>query len=399
MPKEQKQDTKDCRASEIVPQEVVGDEVDLIDSFLVLMKHKWFIALGAIVPTLIIGLVFFLQPRGYKVSYSYRMALGETDIKVLEEKFYSTENTGRLIEDFQSCGLEEHAQKLAAAQAEDVLKQFVTFEVSPPLFDTTAKTFDELLKRQEAKGTLLVMHVEEKEEETFPKAASVYRENFEKTIPLYLEKNALISRIAGYKRDMADIEESRYTLNQQLERKKNTLDKLKKSSTEGSEKLPSGIVLQFDNASGNSAYLPLSYQIQAVQTQIITLEEDVRSRKEQYDYDADLLKCDETLLDGLDSMVRSRSTLQQFHTFLTDTLATSNQDAPHLQDHLRGYIKRIENDITTAIPLIEKPMVYAATKGTLKKTALVFVIALMLSILGAFLREGLKQKKLSGRRY
>jgi len=144
--------------------------------------------------------------------------------------------------------------------------------------------------------------------------------------------------------------------------------------------------------------LPLPYQIQATQTQIITLEEDIRTRKELYDYYAGLLTCDETLLNHLDSMLRSPSTLGQFHAFLTDTLASSNQDAPHVQDHLRAYIKRIENTMTTAIPLMDSPMVYALEKGVLKKTALVLVVAFILSLFGAFLREGLQQRKLSAGR-
>lgn len=387
MSKGQKQDVEDNRSLEIVPQAVVEDEIDLVEYFLVLMKHKWLILLGTLVPTLVVGAVLFLQPKDYTVSYSYRMALGQTDLKELEDKFYSTENAAKLIEDLKARGLENQAQQSAAGN----LKKTVTFEVSPPLFDTAAKTFDESLKRQDAKGTLLVMHLEEKKKDILQEAASVYRKNFEEIIPLYLEKTVLINGIAGYKRSMAGIEETRYTLNLQLDNKKITLDKLKKSGLEGPN-IPGGIVLQFDNVGANSAYLPLSYQVQAAQTQIIALEENIQSNTEKYAYYADLLVTDEALLSRLDDMVRSHSSLGQFHAFLTDTLAAPKQDTPQIHDHLSAYIKRIENNMTAAIPLIENPMVYAAEKGTLKKTALVLVITFMLSLFGAFLREGLEKK-------
>jgi len=46
------------------------------------------------------------------------------------------------------------------------------------------------------------------------------------------------------------------------------------------------------------------------------------------------------------------------------------------------------------IPLVERPNVYLVAKGTVKKSAIVFVIALMLSVFAAFLLEGFKQNEI-----
>jgi ABC-type polysaccharide transport system permease subunit len=60
---------------------------------------------------------------------------------------------------------------------------------------------------------------------------------------------------------------------------------------------------------------------------------------------------------------------------------------------LKAYIKRIENKIANVIPLVERPKVYPVAKGTVKKSAIVFVVALMISVSAAFLLEGLKKSQ------
>ncbi len=192
---------------------------------------------------------------------------------------------------------------------------------------------------------------------------------------------------------MADIEEARYTLDLELERKKSTLEKLKNSGTEDLSRLPSDIVLQFDNVGDNSAYLPLPYQIQAAKTQLINLEEQIRANKEMYTYYTDLLNLNEKLFSYVKKVMPSYSTFEQFHSFLTNTLAEYNENEQQLLDYLNAYIKRIENKIVNVIPLVERPKVYSIAKGTVKKSAIVFAVALMMSVFVAFLLEGLKKSQ------
>jgi len=376
---------------------IYEDEINLIDYFLVLWKRKWFIFLASVLPALVVGLAILLGPRDYKISYTYNMGLGEKGFKVLENTFYSTENLQKLAAKLQESGFDKYAKRLTETGAGEGLKGFVSFEVSPSYFEaiepSKVKDLNELKEFQMAKSPLLVMRIGVKSKENIGGIASVCRENFEQIIPLYSEREQLNNKIMNLKEKMAAIEEARYTLNLQLERKKYTLEKLKNSGPEGLDRLPNNIVLQFDNVGDNSAYLPLPYQIQAAETQIINLEEQIRFNEEMHSYYADLLKLNEKLFSHVKRVMPSYSTLEQFHSYLTDTLAEYNENNQELLDYLKAYIKRIENNIANVIPLVEKPKVYPVAKGTVKKSAIVFAIALILSVFAAFLLEGLKKNQ------
>jgi len=361
----------------------------------------------------VVGLAIFTGPRDYKIAYTYNMGLDEKGFKVLEDKFYSTENLEKLAEKLQASGFNEYAKRLAGTGTEEGLRKFVTFEISPSYFEaikpSKAKDLDELQKFQEARGSLLAMQVGAQSKEEIRQIASVCRENFEQVIPLYSAGEELNNKIISSKGIMANIEEARYTLDLELGRKKVTLEKLKKSGSEDLDKLPIDIILQFNiepskaedldelqnfqNVGGNSAYLPLPYQVQAAETQIINLEEQIRANKEKYDYSASLLKLNEKLFSYVKKVMPSYSTLEQFHSFLTNTLAGYNENNQQLLDYLKAYIKRIENKIANVIPLVERPKVYPIAKGTVKKSAIVFAVALMISVFAAFLSEGLKKSQ------
>ncbi len=48
---------------------VYEDEINLMDYFLVLWKHKWLILVCSVLPALIVALVIYRSPRSYKVTY------------------------------------------------------------------------------------------------------------------------------------------------------------------------------------------------------------------------------------------------------------------------------------------------------------------------------------------
>jgi len=386
--------------------DIYEDEINLMDYFLVLWKRKWFIFLASVLPVLVVGLAQFLSPRDYKIAYTYNMGLDETafmeldetTFKVLENQFYSTENLEKLIEKLQASGFNKYAKKVAGAGTYEALKGLVSFEILPSYFEaiepSKVKNLDELEKFQQARGTLLVMRVGAKSGENIREIASVCRQNFEQIIPLYSEKEELNKKIINLKVNMAAIEEARYTLNLELERKKSTLEKLKNSGSGSLDRLPSGIILQFNNVedSNNITYLlPLPYQIQAAETQIINLEEQIRANKEKYDYYAGLLDLNEKLLSYVKKVMPSYCTLEQFRSFLNNTLEVYKDQ--ELLDYLKAYIKRIENKAASVIPLVEKPKVYPIAKGTVKKSGIVFAVAFMLSVFTAFLLEGLKKSQ------
>lgn len=378
---------------------VLGDEINLMDYFLVLWKRKWFIFLVSVLPTLAVGLVIFLGPRSYQIRYIYNVELDE---KAFEEKFYSTENIDKLIEQLQASDIKEHAKKITFTGTAEDLREIVSFEVLPSYvlpsyFDaiqpSKAGNMAELEEIQQARGTLLVMHMQAQSKECLRGIALVCRNNFEQVMPLYSVREGLNEKIIDVKEGMAVIEEEKYKLSLQLERKKISLDRLKNSGSEGVSEVPNGIVLQFNNIEENSAYLPLSYQVQATKTQIINLEEQIKASKDSYDYYADLLKLNEKLLSHIEKLMSAYYTLGQFNAFLTNTVADYKKDEQQLQDYLKAYIKRIENKMANAKPLVEKPKVYSVAKGIAKKSVIVFLAAMMLSVFVSFLLEGLKKRK------
>ena len=371
------------------------EEINLTDYFLVLWKRKWFIFLASVLPALAIGLFLFLQPRDSKVSYTYN--IGEKAFKVLEDKFYSMENLEKLVEKLQKGGFGKYANELAETKTAKELKEFISFEISSSSYlevirQSEAKDLEELKNIQQVQGILLVMRMEIKAEENIQEIALVCRKNFEQIIPLYSVREELNNKIMSLREQLASIEEERYSSNMQLERKKSTLEKLKNSGSGGTDKLPNDIVLQFGNV-GGGAYLPSSYQIQAAETQIINLEEEIVANEEMYRYYGELLNLNEKLFDYIETVMPSYCTLEQFHLFLLDRLAEHNKENPQLLDYLKAYTKRVENKMANAVPLIEKPKVCLVEKGTIKKSGIVFAISLTASVFAALFLEGLKKSQ------
>ena len=61
---------------------------------------------------------------------------------------------------------------------------------------------------------------------------------------------------------------------------------------------------------------------------------------------------------------------------------------------LASYIKKIENRISVSGPVSETPKISSTAKGTAKKSSVVFVVALMMSVFASFLLEGLKKRSI-----
>ena len=126
------------------------DEINLADYFRVLWKRKYLIVPGSVLPALVVGLVIFLGPRSYKVTYTYDIELDEKSYKMLLDRFYSAENLDRLTSKLRENGLDEYAQKMGEAN--------VQLQGSPSYFEIARATnIENLQKIQKVKSTLLAM--------------------------------------------------------------------------------------------------------------------------------------------------------------------------------------------------------------------------------------------------
>jgi len=323
------------------------------------------------------------------------MALSETDVKVLEHSLYSTDNIAKLVDALGTHKLGAKAMKTAVALLNEEPSEVISFEIAPSFADVKTRNFEELQQRLLAHGSLLIFDVQASPT-ALEHVAMVCRTNFEQALFVCREKEELVRKIVALKNNSANIEETRYLLNLQLQRKLSTLDKLKKAMLEASDKAAGDVILQFNIGSGESDYLPLSYQIQAAQTQIIHLEEEIQTNSQKYAYYSDLLSLNETLLERLTKACEQSFTMNRFHASLVEEMAGCTEEMQHVRDYLAAYLKRVENEMAAVVPVVDKPAIHAVARGIVKRTGLVFAVACLLSIFGAFMGEGLRRKRLAG---
>ena len=362
------------------------DEIDLIDYFWIVWKRKYFIALGSVLPALIVFLFIYFSPRDYKLTYLYDIGLMEKNYKTLLDTFYSAENLGKLIAKLKENELNGYWQRMNGSN--------VKLEVLPSYFGNNAvKETDvgTLQRIQEVTGTLLAMTVTGRPEKDMQRFASIVRDNFEKVIPIYDTKQELNTTIIDLKTEMADIEENKFDLELELKKKKAISEKLKKMEPADSDKIPGGIVLQFSRVEQSSEYLPLAYQIQAADANIIDLEETIRANQDKNDYYEDLLSLNEKLFVQVQDKTSSYYTIQEFHSSLTDI--ADNYEDKELIDYLNAYIKRIENVISANTPVVENPRIQSVPKDARTKSMLVFAVLLMITTFVAFLLEAVQKNQ------
>lgn len=367
------------------------DEVDLVVYFSILWKRKFYILSFSILPALILGIVLFFGPKTYQSTLKYKWPNAENDSArevgtvndiqnkyptaeydsiVLKYIFFSSENIDRLTKKLQNSGFEETARKLANSRF-DNLSNIISFEFN---------------------DNLLFVHITSKSQTNLREAIPLFRENIEKIIPMYSEKENIIENIIALKNKMAAIEKERYSLKLNLEAKKSKLEKLLfKINSEASNKLLSdNIVLQFDMKQSND-FLPSYYQKHATETQIVNIEEQIGTNNEMYGYYSRLLKMNEIILKNLNELLASSNgNIDHFHSLLLNLI--ENEDEA-IVDYLKAYIKSIEIKKFNHLPIIETPGINQVVKRSFKKIGISFIAAFMTSICVILLYDWLKKNE------
>jgi len=367
------------------------DEIDLIDYFRVLWKWKYFIILFTVLPTLIIFLIFNFLPKDYKITYIYDTRIGkeipkalsreyegikdsyqltaqsekemfEMNRRVLLDQFYSKENLDKLAAKLRDNDLDIYALGISKSQ--------IQLEIS------------------NASSTLTITG---NSEQDVQKISSIVRDDFEKVIPIYTVREELKSIIAGLNAKMADIKENSFSMELELERKRAILKKMKNLQPSDPNKISGGIILQIGNISQNIEYLPLAYQIQAIDANIITIEETVNTNQKRYNYYKNLISLNEKLFDEVKNKTSSYYTIQEFHSFLANMM--DDYTEKELADYLNAYSKRMENMISINTPVIEKPSANPIPKGTVKKSTVLLASLLIITSFAAFLLEAVQRRQ------
>jgi hypothetical protein len=375
-----------------VRSDISDDEIDLSDYFRILWRRKYFVVFGAVGPALLVWLILFFSPRDYKVTYiydvgpdakNYRALLGQFQDKdspdESTEKTVPPKNDGRILLDgFYSA---ENFDKLAAKLKQDGFAEY-------------ARGISQTKIQLDVSSTSLAVTIVGRPAEDMQRISSIVRDNLEKVIPMYFVKEYVSDAVASLKTEMADIEENKFNLELALERKKATLAGLKTLASTDTGVAPSGLVLHFENVRQNSEYLPLSYQVQATDVNIVNIEQTIRANQEKYNYYGALLSLNERLLEEVRNKMSSYYTIEEFHSFLAQIMG--DYESSELRDYLSAYTKRIENAISARAPIVEKPGISSVSKGSLRKTGIVFVGLLMMTTFGVFLLEAVQKSRKPG---
>jgi len=356
----------------------------------ILWKWKRLIILGSVLPALVVGLILLLLPSNYTVTFVYEESPTEKDYNVLLGRFHNAENLDKITNKLRESGLDEYAKKMIKARRKRSLEKMVKFKVLP-FYPKRLKTTDPTTSERigSLKAQLLHIVIVARPEKDIRAIAAIITNNFESIIPLYSMKSELDGAIREHRTKMGTIEENRFGLQLSLDREKATLAKLKNVKTNDFAKTESNIILQFNNVGDSSEYLPLTYQIQAVESRIINLEETIRENQSKYDYYRNVLSLNEMLFDEIEDKMSSYYTIGQFHSFLTNLL--EGYKGQEVADYLKSYIKKVENTMSSITLITENPEVYQVPKVMLRTSAIVFVIPLMISIFAAVLLEGIQR--------
>lgn len=362
------------------------DEIDLSYYFGIIWRRKFFVIFGAVCPTLLVWLFLSFSPRDYSITYTYdielntrafralqgwfrnkdsssipadkaeKAVLSERAAKVLQDRFYSMENLDKLTAKLRENGFEEYAR-----------------DISPTKIQL------------EGSDTLLTVTITSKQAQNVRKISSIVRDDIEKVLPMYSVEEYLNAEVVRLRGAMADFEENKFNLETELEHKKEVSARLKALASTEPDSDMSGLVLHFENVRENSEYLPLSYQVQATDANIIRIEQTIRANQEQYDYYGGVLSLNESFLEEIRSKMSSYYTIGEFRSFLTQLMGS--YEGHDLKSYLSAYIKKIENAISVNKPVVETPRICPVPKGGLRKTGIVFVGLLMVTTFGVFLLD------------
>jgi hypothetical protein len=369
------------------------DERTLLHYLNILWRWKRLIILGSVLPALVVGLILLLLPSNYTVTFVYEQSPTEKDYNVLLGRFHSAENLDKITNKLRESGLDEYAKKTIKARRNQSLEKMVKFKVLP-FYPKRLKTTDPTTSEKIGglKAQLLHIVIVARPEKDIRAIAAIITNNFKSIIPLYSMKSELDDAIREHRTKMGTIEENRFGLQLSLDREKATLAKLKNVKTDDSATGQSNVILQFNNVADSNEYLPLPYQIQAVESRIINIEETIRENQSKYDYYRNVLSLNEMLFDEIEDKMSSYYTIGQFHSFLTNLLeGYKDQD---VADYLKSYIKKVENTMLSITLITENPEVYQVRKGIVTKTAFTFLVLLMIIIFVSFLLECLESSSM-----
>jgi hypothetical protein len=351
-----------------------------------LWRHRILIAIVSIAPAAAVALLLSLWPPRYTATFVYERELSESQHSVLVRRFYSQENLDKIIRGLQAQGLTEYAARLDKARVRQSFDKLIQFEVSP-MYPKRLQTTDPTTSAQISAfaARLLFVKVAGDSEPQVLKAGAIMTNNLENVLPLYDIRNELKESIQRYKTLAAEIEDNRFTLTVDLQTEQAKLEKFKSVGGAAAEAAQGNVVLQFTDVKNSSEFLPLSYQVLAIQSKIIDMQEKLASDTEKYGFYLKVLDLNGRLLNRVEGSLLTDYTVQQFLDFLGEQLLTCKEEA--ISDYLKSYIRKTEGLVLVNTRAGEKPVVYPMSRGAARNGVLAFVVFLMIAMFAAVLSE------------
>jgi len=293
-----------------------------------LWKHKVQIAVISLVPAAIVALVLVLWPRKYTATFVYERPLAEIQYTVLQRRFYSQENLDKIAGRLREQGLTDYAGRLDKARVRQSFDKLIRFEVAP-MYPRRLQTTDPATSTQisafEAK--LLFVRVFGSSEPEVRKVAAIVMGNVESVLPIYDIRKDLKESMQRYRLLAAEIEDTRFELTLELQQEQTKLEKLNSVGGAVPEATQSGIVLQFDDVQKSREFLPLSYQVRAVQSTIIDMQETLAANAKKYEFYLQVLDLNDRLLSRIEESILTYYTAEQFIGSLHEQLPSGEEGA------------------------------------------------------------------------
>jgi hypothetical protein len=342
----------------------------------------------------VVAVLLYVWPRKLRATFVYERPLTESEYNVLVRRFRSSENLDKLQEQLVARGLTEYAQKLAATRLQQPLESLVRFSVSPEypkrLLTTDPATSERI---SNFKAQLLEIEIVGDADQDLAAIAAVVTDNFEDVLPMYEIRNDLKDLVQEYKSRAAQIEDNRFSLSLELQKEEARLEKLRGLEETPQEAVDAGVLLQFTDIGNSRHFLPLSYQVRAVQAKIIELQQTLANDERLYTYYLQILDVGQELLDSVEKSLLTYYTVGEFFGLLDDKLAACTDAA--VEDFLRAYKRKTENLVLVNTRAGESPVVHRVSKQIVTRAVLAFVVSLMVATFGAVLLEYRREKSAS----
>jgi hypothetical protein len=341
---------------------------------------------GPLLVAAVVALLTYAWPRRLRATFVYERPLTESEYNVLLRRFHSSENLDKLRDRLVERGLTDYAEELSAASLEQSFEKLVQFSVSPAypkrLLTTDPATSERI---SSFKAQLLSIEIIGDADQDLAAIAAVVTSNFENVLPLYQVRNDLKDLLQQYKTRAAQIEDNRFSQSLELQKEQARLEKLKGLDETPQEAVDAGVLLQFTDVGNSRHFLPLSYQVRAVQAKIIELQETLANDERLYAYYLQILDLAQGLLDTVERSLLTDYTVGEF-LGLRDEKLTACTDAA-VEDFLRAYKRKTENLVLVNTRAGESPVVFRVSKHVVSRAVLAFVVSLMATMFAAVLLE------------